>query len=110
MPVQKKPLVYLLVIFPLLLAGVAVVLGLVTLYARMAGISQSSVPRLNGLLIGLPALFLWIPIALVLANCILYAVPPLRIIAETYVARAHRPGFVESQKALGKLVAGVAII
>jgi hypothetical protein len=100
----KKPAVYLLVILPIFLAGaIAVSTGLVALYARMVEIPQSSIPRLNGLLISLPALFLWIPIALLLANCVLFVVPPLRKIAETYTAQARRPGFGESQRVLGKV-------
>src|SRR5882724_5114728 len=79
---QKKPAIYLLVILPILgIGGISVVIALQSAYARITGASLSSLPRLNGLLISLPALCLWVPIALVFANCVLFAVPPLRRIA-----------------------------
>jgi hypothetical protein len=108
---QKKPAVYLLVILPIfVIGGISVVIGLETTYARMAGVSLSSVPSLNGFLISLPALFLWVPVALLLANCVLFVVPPLRKVAETYAAEAKRPGFLESQRKLGRLALIMALI
>ena len=73
-----KPLVYLAVILPILGSGsVSLVCALVLAYARIKGIPESGVPNLNGILISLPALFLWIPISLLLANLVLFCVVPL---------------------------------
>ena len=75
----------------------------VAAYATLHGIPVGAIAQTNGLLIGLPALFLWIPIAFLLANVILATVPPLRRIALDYVAKTGRPGFSESQNQLLKL-------
>jgi hypothetical protein len=100
----RKPLIYLVVILPLFVAGsLCVVLGLVLAYSRLNGIPPSAVPNFNGILISLPALILWIPVALFLGNFILYCVPPFRRIAERYASESRRPGFVESQKELLKV-------
>ena len=79
-------------------------------YARITGASLSSLPRLNGLLISLPALCLWVPIALLFANCVLFAVPPLRRIADTYTTQANRPGFFDSQRQLARFAFITALI
>jgi hypothetical protein len=106
----KKPFIFFLVILPVFGGGAAsIVSALVTAYARMAAVPMSSVPNLNGLLISLPTIFLWIPVALLLSNCVLFAVPPLRRIAEAYVARSGRPGFAESQRQLGKVALIMAL-
>jgi hypothetical protein len=68
------------------------------------------VPNVNGLLISLPAFFLWIPGHLLLGNVVLYCVAPFRRIVEQYVADTGRPGFVESQKVLLKVFVAVAVI
>ena len=108
---QKKPAIYLLVILPILgIGGISVVIALESAYARMTGASLSSLPRLNGLLISLPALCLWVPIALLFGNCVLFAVPPLRRIADTYTTQANRPGFIESQRQLGRMALIMALI
>jgi hypothetical protein len=108
---HKKPTVYLLVILPIfVIGGISVVIGLETTYARMAGVSLSSLPSLNGFLISIPALFLWVPVALLLANCVLFAIPPLRRVAETYAAEARRPGFIESQIELVRFALITALI
>jgi hypothetical protein len=107
----KKPGIYLLVILPIFVGGgIWVVAGLVAAYAQMAGIQKSSVPNLNGLLISLPALCLWIPVALLLAICVLFVVPPLRRVAEKYSAEAQRPHFRESQRQLGKIALIMALV
>jgi hypothetical protein len=86
---------------------VALILGLANTFAESRGIARSEIPDLNGMLISLPAFLLWIPIGLMLSNCVLFAVPPLRRVAERFVADAERPGFGESQRQL--LVAAGAI-
>ena len=102
--IERKPIIYLLVILPILLVGgIGIPSLLLRTYSRNHGILPSAVPDLNGFLIMLPAIFLWIPLTLLLANCVFFVVPPLRTIAEAYVVRAHRPGFLESQRQLGKL-------
>lgn len=109
--IQKKPAVYLLVILPIfVIGGISAVIGLEAIYTRMAGVSLFSPPGLKGLLISLPVLFVWIPVALLLANCVLFVVPPLRKVAETYAAEAKRPGFLESQKQLGRFALIMALI
>ncbi len=71
---------------------------------------RSAVPNLNGMLIALPAVFLWIPVSLLLSNAILYVIPPLRRIAEGYASKADLPSFVESQRALLKVAAVFTLI
>lgn len=110
MSTPKKPKIYLVVILPLLLAGVFPVEGLVMLYANIAGIPRAAIPQLNGMLIGLPMFFLWIPLSLLLANCVLHVVRPLRKVAEAYVTEARRPGLLESQRVLGKAALVMAAI
>ncbi len=107
----KKPAVYLVVMLPIfVIGGASLVLGLEMLYARLNGFSLRSVPNLNGLLISLPALLLWIPIALLLANAVLFSVPPLKKAAERYAEEAHGPGFLGSQRQLGKVTLIVALV
>ena len=87
-PQQGKPIIYLLVILPILgLGGLSLMLGFMKAYAHIHGIRESAIPNLNGALITLPALFLWIPMSLVLANLVLFVVPPLRRIAERHTAQ-----------------------
>jgi hypothetical protein len=97
---MRRPPVYLIVILPLLMSGGPVAYFAVAMYAAAHEIPFDAVPQYNGLLVGLPALFLWLPLALLLANGILNAVPLLRRIAEGYVAQAGRPGYWESQRQL----------
>lgn len=97
----KKPVAFLWIILPTLLGGfLAVVTGLIYAYAKLNGIPRSAIPDLNGLLITLPALVLWIPIALILSNLALHAVPVLRQRAEQYASESGHPGFMESQRQL----------
>ncbi len=84
--------------------------ALVELYSRLKGVPRSAIPNLNGLLIMLPAFFVWIPTSLILANLVVYCVPPLRRTAEQYSERAGRPGFAHSQKALLKALGLFAFV
>jgi hypothetical protein len=103
--VEKKPAIYLIVILPILLVGtVSIITALLAVYTRTANIRPSTIPNTNAMLIALPTIFLWIPVTLLLSNCVLFAVPPLRRVAEAYVSRTNRPGFIESQRQLAKVV------
>lgn len=84
--------------------------ALIEAYSWLAGVPRSAVPNLNGMLITLPAFFLWIPVSLLISNVVLYWVPPLRRIADAYTQRAHRLGFVDSQKALLKALGVFALV
>ena len=99
--VTKRPLVYLLVILPILvLGGMALVFALLRAFAEVRGVARSAIPNVNGTLICLPALLFWIPISLLLSNCVLFAVPRLRRVAERFAAEAQRPDFRHSQRQL----------
>ena len=101
---EKKSGIFLLVILPILVGGgFAIVAGLTDVFADMRGIQAKSLPNLNMILICLPAIFLWLPVSLLLSNCVMYVVPPLRQIAETYASDADRPDFAESQRMIGKV-------
>lgn len=88
----------------------AVFIGLTEAYSQIHGIPKSLIPDLNGFLITLPAFFLWVPIALLLSNCLLWVVPRLRRTAENYATEAKRPNFAESQKQLAKLALAVSTL
>jgi len=75
--------------------------ALTATYAMAAGVALTSVPRTIVFSIGMHALPPWIPLSLMLANCVFFFVPSLRKVAEKYIAEADRPGFKESQKSLG---------
>ncbi len=108
--IQRKPVIYLVVILPVLVIGsFCLVAILIETYSRVTGVSRSAIPNVNGLLITLPALLLWIPITLMLSNVVVHCIPSLRRIAEEYAARTGRPGFARSQKLLLK-VAGVCAL
>jgi hypothetical protein len=109
--VQQRPVVYPLVIMPILVVGgVGLIAGLLLAYTKVTGVPLSAVPDLNGLLISLPAFFLWIPVSLLLGNVVLYCVAPFRRNVEQYVADTGRPGFIESQKLLLKVFVVFAVI
>jgi len=74
------------------------------------GVPRSAIPKVNSLLITLPALLLWIPNGLLLSNVILQCTPWLRWFAEDYVMRTGQPGYVESQKILLKIAGGCALV
>jgi hypothetical protein len=101
---QNKPVIYLFVILPILIGGGIgfVVVNLET-FSRFRNVEMSAIPRINGLLISLPAFFLWIPASLLISNLIFYFVPLLRRIANNYAVLSGHPGFKESQKTLLKL-------
>jgi hypothetical protein len=110
-PAPKKPVVYLFVILPIFLGGAfGIIAGLLAAYATMAETSPSAMPNVNGVLISVPALLLWIPLTLLIANCVLFAVPSLKRVAEKYAAEAQRPHFVESQVMLGKVAMVMALV
>ena len=99
--VTKRPLVYLAVILPILvLGGMALVFALLQAFAVVRGVAHSALPNVHGILICLPALLCWIPISLLLSNCVLFAVPRLRRVAERFAAEAQRPDFRHSQRQL----------
>ena len=80
---KKKPAILLIVILPTLMLGwLGLVVGAQFAYAHVHGISPSQIPNVNGLLLSLPVVFLWIPLALLVSNLILFVIPPLRRIAE----------------------------
>jgi hypothetical protein len=98
---RRKPVVFLLVILPVLLGGfLALLVGLIYAYAELNGIPRNAIPNTNGLLIALPALVLWIPVALIISNWALHVVPTLRRRAEQYASESGHPAFVESQRQL----------
>jgi hypothetical protein len=109
--IQRKPIVYLLVNLPIIAGGgVCLLLTLIEAYSRVKGVAHSAIPRLNALLITLPAFFLWIPIGLLVSNLVLYFISPLRRIAAEYVVRSGHPGFAESQNGILKLLRIVALV
>jgi hypothetical protein len=108
---KRKPAVYLLGILPVLLTGtMTLAISLTGVYARIKGIPESAIPRINGILITLPALLLWLPIALLLSNFVLFVVPPLRRIAEGYAAESNHPGFSESQRQLARIAVIMSMV
>ncbi len=99
----KKPIIYLLVILPVLVGGgFTLVLAAMLMFAYTKGISPSDIPDLNGFFISLPVILLWIPYSLVLSNFIMYIIPPMRRIAENYAKESGRADFRNSQLRLGK--------
>lgn len=105
---DRKPLIYLAVILPMLLGGgLAILLVLVKTYTTF---HAREVPPVSGLLITLPALALWIPLSLLISNVVLFAVPPLRRVAETYAAQNDRPPFTDSQARLKRLTALFSVL
>jgi hypothetical protein len=108
---MSRPRIYLLVILPLLiLGGLLVIFLTLGAYATTVGIPLRAVPELNAFLIALPALFLWIPVSLLIANVVLTSVPPLRRVAETYVKANARPDYRTSQRQLSKVVGWTACV
>ena len=109
--VRSRPKIYLVVILPILcFGGFTVIELLLHCFTFLRGIPASEIPFANAMLIGLPAILLWISISLLLSNLILFAIGHLRQVAEQYAAAANRPGFRDSQKNLLKLTGCIAII
>lgn len=108
---RRKPAIYLMVILPVLVVGdMILVVGLTNLYSQFKNVSLSDLPNLNGMLISLPAIFLWIPCSLLISNLIIRLTPPLRVVAEKYTAQSNGPSFGESQKRLLKVLYIFAMI
>lgn len=108
---SKKPTIYLLTILPVLIAGaMAIIIGLISAYSKMAGIELNAIPNLNGILISLPAFFLWIPISFIISNLLLYFVPPLRAVAENYAEKTEGSSYKDSQKGLWKITLYMSVI
>jgi hypothetical protein len=107
---MRRPSIYLLVILPLLLLGGIVSSLVVGAYAASRAIPIAAIPQVNALLLAIPTLSLWIPLALLLANVILNAVPPLRRTAEGFTAIAGRPAYPESKRQLRTFLAWSALV
>lgn len=110
---KRKPVVFLVVLFPILLIGwLGLIVGALNTFAHVSGVGLSEIPDSNGILLSLSVFFLWIPIALLLSNLILYTVRPLRRIADQYAKRSAHPGFGESQRQLliATAIAGIICV
>jgi hypothetical protein len=108
---MNRPRIYLFVVLPLLvLGGLLIIFLSLAAYATAVGIPLRAVPELNAFLIALPALFLWIPVSLLIANIVLTSVPPLRRIAEAYAIANGRPDYRTSQQQLSKLIGWTACV
>lgn len=108
---QRKPLVYLAVILPLLVAGgIAVPAMLVGSYAAHRGIPVSAVNDAAAAWIVIPGFLLWIPASLLIGNGILHAIPPLRRIAVRHVSETGGPDFIRSQRQLLRLFLVLVVI
>jgi hypothetical protein len=107
----RKPPIYLAVSLPIYLLGAwTVVALLLKAYQRTSGVAPNAIPNRNGLLIVLPALFLWMPVSLLLSNVMLRVVAPLRSIAEQYAKRSGHSGFRESQRFLLRAAVLVGLV
>ena len=107
---MRRPRIYLAVILPLLALGVVMVYLAVRMYAESHAVPIHAVPDVNGILIAARTFLLWIPVALLLSNFVIQAVPPLRRIAESYVASSDRPDFGTSQRQLTKVLLWSAFV
>lgn len=85
-----------------------VVEALIHCFAVVRGISTREIPFVNAILIGLPALFLWIPIGMLLSNLILVATAYLGQTTEQRFAAARH--FYEAQRDILKAAGYIAII
>lgn len=109
--VNRKPPIYVAIFFPVFVSGgVGVVVLLAWMYSAVAGVGTDQIPRVNGILIFLPTLFLWVPISLFAFNLVRQLVPALRRIAEGYAHQTGAPGFVESQRQLLRVLLLLAAI
>jgi hypothetical protein len=107
----RKPIIYFFVLLPVQLCGfLGAILGLQAAYAALHHIRFRDVPNLNAALIGLPAVFLSIPINLLIGNCVLFLIPPLRRIAESYSAKTSRVTFCEAQLMLLRITLYIALV
>jgi hypothetical protein len=107
----RKPRVFLLILLPILFfGGLGAILAMISLFARLRGITLKDVPDFNGMMIALPVFLLWAPLGLLLGNLVIYVTPSLHRIAQEYVAAAGRPGYWESQLWLFKAFLVIALI
>ncbi len=108
---SRKPAIYLAVIVPLLIGGgILVPWAMVSAYAATRSLPVSAIADTAALPLAISGLLLWIPACLLLASAIMFAVPPLRRIAERYAATAARPEFAQSQRQLLKaLLVGIVV-
>lgn len=98
---SPKPAIYLAVILPLLVGGSLLVFWLLlSAYSTARAVPVPAISDARALLLVLPGFAMWVPLCLLIANRILYAVPPLRRLAERHVAAAGRPDFRQSQRRL----------
>lgn len=107
----RKPAIYLLVNLPIVVGGgIFFVAKIMSCYAASKGIPLAEIPDSAGLLIALPSLFLWLPLALLISNTAVVLVPPLRKIAESYTKQSGHPGFGKSQIQLVLALLALSII
>ena len=100
----RKPAIYLVIILPILLLGFLLLSKiLISAFLMYRILPTPAIPAVNGMLIVLPALILWIPVSLLISNCILFVIPALRKIAENYVEKERSFTFIESQRMLIKI-------
>lgn len=105
----RKPLVYLCVLLPLLVAGgTATALGTLALFARSRGIMVREVADGPGIARSIGALLLWVPLGLMLGNAMMPAAPALRRIADDHVRRHAAPDFGTAQRGLARCALGIA--
>lgn len=108
---QRKPLVYLAVILPLLVVGgIAVSSMLARSYAAQRGIPVSAINDAAAVWIVIPGFLLWIPACLLIGNGLLHAIPPLRRIAVRHASETGGPDFIRSQRQLLRLFLVLAVI
>lgn len=108
---RKRPIIFLFVwLAVFMFGGYLGIISLMATYTRLKGIPLVAIPNPIGMLIAIPALFLWCPVSLVISNGILFVIPPLRKIAERYTAQSGGPGFYKAQTQLLKLSLGVALV
>jgi hypothetical protein len=106
-----KPLVYLAILLPLLVGGmIGASLALVAAYAHRTGTTLATVTPLPAAALAVCGALLAIPLALLLGNGVLFAVPSLRRIAQADARRTRGPGFAASQRVLSKAFAAIAAV
>ena len=107
---KKNPIAYLLLTVSILSLGIPLVEGLIGTYSQIVNIPKSAIPDLNRFLIALPAFLLWIPIAFLLSNCVLFIIPKLLCRTEKHDTMAKEENFAKTQKRLFKLVLAFAAV
>jgi disulfide bond formation protein DsbB len=94
----RKPAICLAVILPLLIGGSLLVFWLLlSAYSTAHGVPISAISGAEALLLAMPGFVFWVPLCLLISNGILYAVSPLRSIAQRHVASTGRPDSRQSQ-------------